>query len=107
MSFLKRDWGLDFTMDRLWGSSVKKQENEALDRTICLCPDARMSMTDTIRDKLAAALAPLELDIVDDSAAHEGHSGHRHGGERQACNRREQAAQHVWLLQATPGYLVH
>ena len=38
-------------------------------------------MTDTIRTKLAAALAPLELDIVDDSAAHEGHSGHRHGGE--------------------------
>ena len=40
-----------------------------------------MSMTDTIRTKLAAAFAPLELDIVDDSAAHEGHSGHRHGGE--------------------------
>ena len=38
-------------------------------------------MTDTIRTKLAAAFAPLELDIVDDSAAHEGHSGHRHGGE--------------------------
>jgi BolA family transcriptional regulator, general stress-responsive regulator len=68
-------------MDRLWGSSVKKQENEALDRTICLCPHTRMSMTDTIRDKLTAVFAPLELDIVDDSAAHEGHSGHSHGGE--------------------------
>ncbi len=40
-----------------------------------------MSMTDTIRTKLTAALAPVQLDIVDDSAAHEGHSGHSHGGE--------------------------
>jgi BolA family transcriptional regulator, general stress-responsive regulator len=40
-----------------------------------------MSMTATIRTKLTAAFAPIELDIVDDSAAHEGHSGHRHGGE--------------------------
>lgn len=40
-----------------------------------------MSMTATIRTKLTAAFAPMELDIIDDSAAHEGHSGHRHGGE--------------------------
>ena len=38
-------------------------------------------MTDTIRDKLSAAFAPSELDVVDDSALHEGHAGHRHGGE--------------------------
>jgi len=38
-------------------------------------------MTDTIRTKLTAALAPVVLDVVDDSARHEGHHGHRHGGE--------------------------
>lgn len=40
-----------------------------------------MSMTDTIRTKLTDAFAPVELDVVDDSARHEGHSGHSHGGE--------------------------
>ena len=40
-----------------------------------------MNMTDTIRDKLSAAFAPSELDVVDDSALHESHAGHRHGGE--------------------------
>jgi BolA family transcriptional regulator, general stress-responsive regulator len=44
-------------------------------------PDTDMSMTDTIREKLAAAFAPAVLEVIDDSAAHEGHSGHRHGGE--------------------------
>ncbi|MDE1938827.1 MAG: BolA family transcriptional regulator [Alphaproteobacteria bacterium] len=40
-----------------------------------------MSMTDTIQRKLAAALAPTEIDVEDDSARHEGHAGHRPGGE--------------------------
>lgn len=40
-----------------------------------------MSMTDTIRTKLTAAFAPTVLEVIDDSARHEGHSGHRHGGE--------------------------
>lgn len=40
-----------------------------------------MTMTDTIRTKLTAAFAPIALDVIDDSAAHEGHSGHSHGGE--------------------------
>jgi len=40
-----------------------------------------MSMTDTIRRKLSAAFAPSELTVADDSARHEGHAGHRHGGE--------------------------
>ena len=40
-----------------------------------------MNMLDTIRSKLTAAFDPLALEIVDDSARHEGHSGHRHGGE--------------------------
>jgi BolA protein len=40
-----------------------------------------MSMTATIRTKLTAAFAPVELKIVDDSAAHQGHAGHAHGSE--------------------------
>ncbi|MGA7675610.1 MAG: BolA family protein [Rhizomicrobium sp.] len=40
-----------------------------------------MSMTDTIRNKLTAAFSPVALDVIDDSARHEGHTGHRHGGE--------------------------
>jgi BolA protein len=40
-----------------------------------------MSLTDTIQTKLSAAFAPTELDVVDDSARHQGHAGHRHGGE--------------------------
>ena len=40
-----------------------------------------MSMIETIEHKLTVALAPTLLNVVDDSARHEGHSGHRHGGE--------------------------
>jgi len=40
-----------------------------------------MSMSDTIQTKLTEAFAPEALEVVDDSARHEGHSGHRHGGE--------------------------
>lgn len=40
-----------------------------------------MTMQDTIRTKLTAAFAPGTLEVVDDSARHEGHSGHSHGGE--------------------------
>ncbi|GAA0536659.1 BolA protein [Rhizomicrobium palustre] len=40
-----------------------------------------MAMTDTITAKLNAAFSPVELTVTDDSARHEGHHGHRHGGE--------------------------
>jgi|KBSMisStandDraft_5_1062788.scaffolds.fasta_scaffold623102_2 BolA family transcriptional regulator, general stress-responsive regulator len=40
-----------------------------------------MTMADTIREKLTAAFAPLALDVEDESARHEGHSGSRTGGE--------------------------
>jgi len=38
-------------------------------------------MADTIRQKLAAAFAPSELVVEDDSAKHAGHSGARPGGQ--------------------------
>jgi BolA family transcriptional regulator, general stress-responsive regulator len=40
-----------------------------------------MSMADTIHRKLTAEFTPAELVITDDSARHEGHAGHRPGGE--------------------------
>ena len=40
-----------------------------------------MSKADEIRSKLEVALAPLELDVVDDSESHRGHSGFQEGGE--------------------------
>lgn len=38
-------------------------------------------VAEAIRSKLDAALCPLRLEIVDDSAKHKGHSGAREGGE--------------------------
>jgi BolA protein len=39
------------------------------------------NMTSRLRAKLEAALAPLSLDIEDESAKHAGHAGAREGGE--------------------------
>ena len=40
-----------------------------------------MGTRDAILDKLARAFAPLSLDVIDESHQHEGHTGHRPGGE--------------------------
>jgi BolA family transcriptional regulator, general stress-responsive regulator len=40
-----------------------------------------MSVADTIRRKLTARLAPVRLDIVDESHRHAGHAGARPEGE--------------------------
>jgi BolA family transcriptional regulator, general stress-responsive regulator len=40
-----------------------------------------MPMHDTIRKKLTDAFAPQSLEVIDDSARHAGHAGHREGGE--------------------------
>ncbi|MDX2103749.1 MAG: BolA family protein [Alphaproteobacteria bacterium] len=40
-----------------------------------------MSVADTMRAKLAAALHPTQLELVDDSHRHHGHGGWREGGE--------------------------
>ncbi|MBI1686542.1 BolA family protein [Caulobacter hibisci] len=39
------------------------------------------AVADAIEAKLTAALAPSRLEVVDDSARHQGHAGHREGGE--------------------------
>ena len=40
-----------------------------------------MTVKDAITNKLHEAFAPESLDVVDESHLHEGHSGHRPGGE--------------------------
>lgn len=40
-----------------------------------------MRVADVITEKLAAAFAPTSLQVVDESHQHEGHAGHRPGGE--------------------------
>ncbi len=40
-----------------------------------------MSITEQIRQRLEAAFAPEELQVVDDSESHRGHAGFREGGE--------------------------
>src|SRR3954447_18573768 len=40
-----------------------------------------MQVKTRIAEKLNAAFAPQSLDVVDDSHRHEGHAGHRPGGE--------------------------
>lgn len=40
-----------------------------------------MTVADSIHAKLTQAFAPQELAVTDESALHEGHAGHRPGGE--------------------------
>lgn len=40
-----------------------------------------MTLSERMEDKLRGAFAPAHLDIVDESARHEGHAGAREGGE--------------------------
>ncbi len=40
-----------------------------------------MSMSDVITRKLTDALTPASLEVIDESHLHEGHAGHRPGGE--------------------------
>jgi BolA protein len=40
-----------------------------------------MNTHDAITQKLSAAFAPANLEVIDESHQHEGHGGHRPGGE--------------------------
>jgi BolA protein len=48
-----------------------------------MTPDIALIMTvkDTITTKLREAFVPESLDVADESHLHEGHAGHRPGGE--------------------------
>ena len=51
-----------------------------------------MRVAQTIEQKLRAALAPTALSVVDESHLHQGHAGHRPGGESHFRVRIEAAA---------------
>jgi BolA protein len=59
-------------MGQVWGRDNPFQE---------LKIDAMGAIFDAIQAKLTSAFAPTRLEIEDDSARHEGHSGARPGGE--------------------------
>jgi len=40
-----------------------------------------MTIAERIKKKLTQELAPLRLEVVDESAKHKGHAGYREGGE--------------------------
>lgn len=40
-----------------------------------------MSVRDTIVEKLSLKFTPTHLEVIDESAKHQGHAGHRPGGE--------------------------
>jgi BolA protein len=40
-----------------------------------------MSKAEKIRSKLAEALTPTSLEVIDDSESHRGHAGYQDGGE--------------------------
>jgi BolA protein len=53
----------------------------AIDETRSRTYPAAMSTKDVIINKLREAFVPESLDVTDESHLHEGHAGHRPGGE--------------------------
>src|ERR1700709_432624 len=53
----------------------------ARSRTYCPAMNAPQTVKHTITNKLREAFSPESLDVTDESHLHEGHSGHRPGGE--------------------------
>jgi BolA protein len=52
-----------------------------LTKQTCGFNAAGMTTTDTITNKLREAFSPESLEVQDESHLHEGHAGHRAGGE--------------------------
>ncbi len=59
---------------------------------------------DELRSRLALALAPTEIEVVDDSARHAGHAGAREGGH---FNLRLRSARFVGLARVARHRLVY
>jgi|SRR5690349_10805114 len=68
-------------MSKVWGRSLKKQENETLDFGFRTADGTCMGASDVIAQKLTTAFSPSELSVEDESAKHIGHAGSRPGGE--------------------------
>jgi BolA protein len=52
-----------------------------VDGTAALAYRKLMQVKSAIVEKLTAAFAPQSLDVIDESHRHEGHAGHRPGGQ--------------------------
>src|SRR6202050_3908098 len=55
--------------------------DETTSRTYCPAMSIHQTVKHTITNKLREAFAPESLDVIDESHLHEGHAGHRPGGE--------------------------
>jgi BolA family transcriptional regulator, general stress-responsive regulator len=55
--------------------------DEMRSRTYCRGMSAHQTVKHVITNKLREAFAPESLDVTDESHLHEGHAGHRPGGE--------------------------
>src|SRR4030081_3808673 len=55
--------------------------DETRSRTYCPAMNPGQTVKHTITNKLREAFAPESLDVSDESHLHEGHAGHRPGGE--------------------------
>jgi BolA protein len=67
--------------ERLRELGFKSDTSTRLTETRRSLTQVFMQVKDRIAEKLTAALAPQSLDVEDESHRHEGHAGHRPGGE--------------------------
>jgi BolA family transcriptional regulator, general stress-responsive regulator len=58
-----------------------RRAKSALTGTLPLLKPGSMRTADLITQKLTEAFSPQSLDVVDESHQHEGHAGHRPGGQ--------------------------
>jgi BolA protein len=73
---------LPMTPSRLDKAALtRKRHTAALTRTPPLHNSGSMRTADLITKKLTEAFAPQSLQVVDESDRHEGHAGHRPGGQ--------------------------
>jgi BolA protein len=61
--------------------SLSMRIDETMSRTYCPAMSIHQTVKHTITNKLREAFAPESLDVTDESHLHEGHAGHRPGGE--------------------------
>jgi BolA family transcriptional regulator, general stress-responsive regulator len=62
-------------------NSAAKQAKMPLTRPLPVLKSGSMRTADLITQKLTEAFEPQSLEVVDESHQHEGHAGHRPGGQ--------------------------